>query len=95
MRISVDKSDPGYRTWIAAGRPRRVLLDGIELGHVITADEERREIVRFRTDAQGRLIPNAERTACERETLRGTVCILRSDDSGAGTGGRRAGGEPT
>lgn len=60
-----------------AARHAIVLLDGIERNNVIEADEERRYIVRIRTDEHGQAIPNEDRTAFLTETLRGDVFIRR------------------
>lgn len=74
MRISVDSDDPGFSP-LAAGTGLKVFLGGIEISHVVTADEERRELVRLVTDERGQLRLNAERDGAERETLRGDVRI--------------------
>lgn len=72
MRLSVDSDDPGYQPW-AVGCKCRVLLDGIERSHVITADEERGMLVRFVTPL--RVAPDGK--SVERETLHGIVAILK------------------
>lgn len=52
MRLSSIHGDPGY----FEGRYGvRVFLDGVEVSHVFTADEERRLIVQGDLDEKGRL----------------------------------------
>lgn len=74
MRLSTDPTDPAY----IGGCPGkvRVLLDGIERTDVVTADEERRELVRYVRDSQGRLMVNLRSGEIQRETLYGAVVIL-------------------
>ena len=74
MRISVDKDDPGYRDWLLGSRAR-IWLDGIEITHVITADEEAREVTRYATNESGLMYPNEAKDGAQRETLRGTVRV--------------------
>lgn len=76
MRISVDKDDPGLINHLLA-RPVIVHVDGIARDKVITADEEKGYIVRYKTDERGHPVINKERTAFERETLYGIVYIER------------------
>lgn len=52
MRISAIKGDPGYTDGCYGVR---IFLDGVEVDHVFTADEERRFIVQGDLDARGRL----------------------------------------
>jgi hypothetical protein len=53
-----------------------VLLDGIERSYVLTADEERRELVRYVADSAGRFVVDLKTREPLRETLYGTVVIL-------------------
>lgn len=74
MRLSTDPQDHGY----IGGCPgkARVLLDGIERADVVTADEERRELVRYVRDSAGRLVVNLRSGEIQRETLYGAVVIM-------------------
>jgi len=53
MRLSVDKTDPGYSS-DAFGAT--VTLDGKLLGRCITADEESGEALCYATDADGNVL---------------------------------------
>lgn len=75
MRMSSDRSDPGYLAWVKSGRRARVFLGGTELSCVVTADEKKRMLVRCRTDERGRLVLSADRTEVLTETLHGDVRI--------------------
>jgi hypothetical protein len=72
MRLSMDEGDPGYSP---LARGVRVFLDGIERTMVVTADEEKRALVRYVTNDKGRLRVNATGDDIERETLHGDVRI--------------------
>lgn len=74
MRLSVDKSDPGYSPQAVQMRPR-VFLDGVRMERVVTADEERGEVVRYRTGPDGRMVVAADGESLEREVLVGAVRI--------------------
>lgn len=56
MRLSVDRTDPGYDNWVKMFVDRhivKVFFDGIETRDVITADEESRLIVQYERDTNG------------------------------------------
>ena len=72
MRLSVDKNDPGYCT--ERGRVR-VTLNGVEIRGVITADEERRMLVRYVRDVEGRLGLRPSGDGLLTETIAGDVRI--------------------
>ena len=78
MRISIDCEDPGFATWAASAKPVRVYLGGVEISKVITADEERRFVVRHVTDERGNVVLNRARTETMRETVYGDVRIQAS-----------------
>lgn len=75
MRYSVDEADQGYRNYTKA-RPCRVLIDGVERKHVITADEDERKALVQVLDADGRPKLNDERTEVLTEWVYGAVCVL-------------------
>ena len=70
MRASVDKDDPGYAPHSIGAK---VFLDGVQRSHVVTADEEKRLIVRYVTDEKGRFKIDGDNV--RRETLYGDVRI--------------------
>jgi hypothetical protein len=73
MRVSLDKDDPGFcgHTLLQ----NRVFLDGEEQPHVITADDEKGEIVRFLIGVDGKPVRHPFTREPMRETLRGRVQI--------------------
>lgn len=75
MRISIEKTDPGFRRWaeISARYAVGVTLDGVEQSKVLTADELTREVKRYATDRDGNLVLNGDEV--ETETLQGFVKI--------------------
>jgi hypothetical protein len=73
MRVSVVPTDPGYRV---QAYNYSVLLDGVEQTQCITADEEQGYVVRYKTDAHGKLVFNAGTEACETEVVHGKVEIV-------------------
>ncbi len=75
MRVSVDSNDPGYANYRGGGY--RVTLDGKEISHVVTADEEAGEVIRCCTDDSGNLLPPLG-DALQREKLRGVVVISKA-----------------
>lgn len=74
MRISVDKNDPGYAAY-EADRNVIVLLDGDPQRLVVTADEERGVIVRYKVDDRGRPVHDGDRMALDVKV--GRVQVLR------------------
>ena len=72
MRISTIKNDPGYTQGCVGVR---VFLDGTEVGHVFTADEEQRLIVQADLDVTGRLQLTADRQDVKKVTRHGHVRV--------------------
>jgi len=83
MRLSADKSDPGYVPWriaVAEGKSIRVLLDGIEQREVVTADDELGVLVRPKLNWEGKLLIDPDnRDRVWLETLQGQVRIEISE----------------
>lgn len=74
MRITVLDDDPGRK--INPGRERyAVYLDGVEVKHVFTADDEKGEVIAAVPDERGYM--TAENGEVKRQTLHGTVTIER------------------
>lgn len=59
MRVSVDRGDPGCSNSVPFAK---VFFDGAEVSGVITADEEKRMILQYVTDSEGRFQLNEART---------------------------------
>jgi hypothetical protein len=77
--ISAHEGERGYTEWVKLGRRRtevRVLLDGVELSKVISADEMRGKVVRYTTDEKGAVQVDPARGEVLTETLYGAVTIL-------------------
>lgn len=56
MRVSIDPEDPGYSPHLMNSRVKiRVWLEGVERGHILTADEEKRFAVLHHLDSEGKL----------------------------------------
>lgn len=72
MRISTIKTDPGYTQGCVG---IRVYLEGAEVTHVFTADEEQRLIVQGDLDATGRLQLTADRQEVKKVTRHGHVRV--------------------
>lgn len=76
MRLSIDKSDPGYRPDAGGGR-WRILFNGRDVGrYAITADEELGHLVRYRIDDAGRYVLDPTTRAPIRDTYLGDVRII-------------------
>jgi hypothetical protein len=76
MRLSVDSDDAGHMLFgllRAAGRTPTIYLDGLKQDHVIMADDERGEVLRFKTDDAGHVMRDGDDAA--RELLTGKVTI--------------------
>lgn len=74
MRITVLDDDPGRK--INAGRERyRVLLDGEEVKHCFTADDEIGEVIEAVIDEGDRMV--AEKGEIRRRTRHGKVAIAK------------------
>ena len=68
MRISSDHRDSGHRTYLAWGGPTsgaRVLLNGEEVKHCVTADEELGEVLVWLTDEAGKIIVEGDEVRSE------------------------------
>lgn len=75
MRYSCREDDAGFANFIKA-RPVRVLIDGVERGNVITADEDRRQALCTMRDERGRLVVDIEQRCIKTEWITGTVVVL-------------------
>ena len=78
MRLSVDKSDRGYRPDASSGR-WRVLFNRAEVSLMVTADEELGRLVRYRTDDAGRLVLDPATGEPIRDTYLGDVRIIDTE----------------
>jgi hypothetical protein len=76
MRLSTDPNDPGYSAFIYNKGSIKVLLEGVELKGVITADEEKRFIVQAVFDDNGKYKLNKDKTEVLKQTIYGNVAIL-------------------
>ncbi|MER1497335.1 MULTISPECIES: hypothetical protein [Enterobacter cloacae complex] len=74
MRITVLDDDPGRKINLAQER-YKVYIDGVEVKHVFTADDERGEVIAAVTDERGYI--TAECGEVKRQTLYGKVTIKR------------------
>ena len=72
MRISTLKDDPGYAPEKVGAT---VFLDGTEVKHVFTADEERRLIVQADLDENGKYQLNEDRQSVKMVTRYGHVRV--------------------
>lgn len=77
MRLSVRNSDPGYS---ADAFRACVFLDGAELRHCFTADEEAHEAHCYVTDANGQLIVDGDRLREEVKRGRVEIVVLPEGD---------------
>lgn len=74
MRLTVFDDDPGER--IVPGHERiTVYLDGIEVKHVFSADDDKGEVIVAVRDSRGHI--TAENGEVKRQTLNGSVRIER------------------
>lgn len=76
MRVSVDKSDPGFNWYaelISDGYKITITLDGVELPGVVTADEEKGEVIAQRYTPEGNIVAVGDTVIYDR--LRGEVKI--------------------
>jgi hypothetical protein len=79
MRISSDERDSGYAKWLEWGGHKcraRVFLDGLALGHCVTADEELGEVLVCCLNVQGNVYPDETGQAVAKEWRRGKVTIV-------------------
>ncbi|HDU2896284.1 hypothetical protein [Klebsiella aerogenes] len=77
MRLTVLDDDPGER--IVPGHERvTVYLDGNEVKHVFSADDDKGEVIAAVLDRRGYLI--AENGEVKRQTLFGQVRIVRPSE---------------
>lgn len=74
MRITVLDGDPGRRINPAQER-YTVYLDGVEVKHVFTADDEKGEVIAAVHDDRGYM--KAENGVVKQQTLYGKVTIKR------------------
>lgn len=75
MRLSVRKDDPGYSKHAFGAK---VLLDGVEVEQVFTADEEQGALWRYCTNDHGALVSDPSGKVPE-ECLTGVVQIIPGD----------------
>jgi hypothetical protein len=86
IQLSIHPGEPGYADWVALGPRRRevrVLLNGVELTYVISADEAKREVRRYATDERGHVMLNPARSEVITETLHGDVAIVLPEEAAA------------
>lgn len=74
MRITVLDDDPGRKINLARER-YKVYIDGVEVKHVFTADDEKGEVIAAVTDERGYI--KVEYGEVKRQTLYGKVTIKR------------------
>lgn len=74
MRLTVLDDDPGRKINLAQER-YTVYLDGVEVKHVFTADDEKGEVIAAVLDERGYMV--AENGEVKRQTLYGAVIIKR------------------
>lgn len=75
MRLSADKTDPGY-SWYLRHLCSVIFLDGEKQRFCLTADDEQGFIVRYKADAKGNLVVDLERGEIVREKVFGRVKIV-------------------
>ena len=79
MRVSCNKDDPGYETFMKLGGHFRfgknyeIYLDGKPFHKGVTADEEKGEVVTYKLDDQGKLVLDPIRRDLCLTTLHGKV----------------------
>ncbi|MFZ5230577.1 hypothetical protein ACOY6S_07820 [Enterobacter bugandensis] len=74
MRITVLDDDPGRKINLALER-YKVYIDGVEVKHVFTADDEKGEVIAAVLDDRGYM--TAENGEVKRQSLYGKVTIKR------------------
>lgn len=74
MRITVLDDDPGRKINLAQER-YKVYVDGVEVKHVFTADDEKGEVIAAVLDDRGYM--TAENGEVKRQSLYGKVTIKR------------------
>lgn len=79
MRVSIVKADPGYR-WNASSY--HVKLDGEEVTHVLTADEEKGQVVRYVLDDKGKPKIGPDGNSYVTETVAGHVEVYAKNAAG-------------
>ena len=72
MRLSTRKNDSGYSVFSMSAK---AFLDGREISHVFTADEELGKLWRYITTRKGKLILNLQKNGALKECLSGRVEI--------------------
>lgn len=75
MRLSIIENDKGYN---ATAYLSKVLLNGIELNNCITADEDEGYCLVYKTDDNGKTIPNVANNKLLTEVLHGHVEIVNN-----------------
>jgi hypothetical protein len=77
MRISVDKTDPSFAKFaelVSDGYRIRVTLDGVEVPGIVTADEEKGEVIAHRYTPEGNVVAVGDCVVYDR--LKGEVKII-------------------
>lgn len=74
MRVSVDQTDAGYINYRRGYQGCTVLLNGVKVDRVFTADEERGEVICADLDPNNQ--PFCVGDAVARRTLHGKVQII-------------------
>ncbi|MFB4633789.1 hypothetical protein [Enterobacter kobei] len=74
MRITVLDDDPVRKINLARER-YKVYIDGVEVAHILTADDEKGEVIAAVTDERGYI--TAENGEVKRQSFYGRVIIQR------------------
>lgn len=77
MRISIRKNDPGYHLLAHKCSP---MLNGEEIRHCFTADEETGECFCYKTDDKDNIILNDSKTEIVEIVRKGDVKIIIPDE---------------
>lgn len=83
MRVSIDKNDPGFTRYaelVSDGYGLLVLLDGVEIPGVVTADEERGEIIAQRYTAEGNVVAVGDSVVYDRHVGNVKIKIFKPND---------------
>lgn len=78
MRLSINRSDPGYLAYRRLGKRRnrvRIFVDGVEHKHVITADTKRAAITCFDLSEDGQPSINRRKGTIRMKRITGRVEI--------------------
>lgn len=81
MRLSIDKRDPGFQ-WDKVGLKCRIYLNGEEVTHAVTADEEQGFIVQYKLKEDGTPCINYAASSFMTERVDGHVRIVMLGEDG-------------